>query len=217
MASISTLGIGSGLDLSTLLDKLTTAEQAQLTPITTQQTAYNAKLTAYSTTKSALTAFQTANTALANSKLYQSTSATSSAPSSFTATTDTGATAGNYSIAVSQLAQAQSLTSAKYSSTSSNIGTSGASNRTLSISLAGSSSPVNISLSDSQTTLTGVRDAINGANAGVNASIIQVDSGSYQLVLTSASTGTSNGITISVSGDDTLQSALGYDAVVVMA
>lgn len=55
MASISNLGVGSGLPLSTMLDSLTTAEKASLKPISTQQTAYTAKLSAYATLKSSLT------------------------------------------------------------------------------------------------------------------------------------------------------------------
>ncbi|SUB16278.1 Flagellar cap protein [Pantoea agglomerans] len=51
MASISNLGVGSGLPLSTMLDSLTTAEKASLKPISTQQTAYTAKLSAYATLK----------------------------------------------------------------------------------------------------------------------------------------------------------------------
>ena len=64
MASISTLGVGSGLQLGDILDSLTAAQKAQLTPISKQQTSYTAKLSAYGTLKSALESFQTANTAL---------------------------------------------------------------------------------------------------------------------------------------------------------
>jgi len=212
MATISSLGIGSGLDLNTLLDNLTAAEKGALTPITTQQTAYTAKLTAYGTLKSALSAFQTANTALASADIYKSSNAVSSASSSFTATSATGAAAGKYTIAVSQIAQAQSLTSAKVTGNTSNIGTAGATNRTLTITQPGSTKPISISLTDSQTTLSGVRDAINNADAGVSASIIKVDSTNYQLILTSDTTGTDGAMSISVSGDDALQSFIGYDA-----
>lgn len=64
MASISTLGVGSGLDLSSILDSLEAAEKSTLTPISKQQSSYTAKLSAYGTLKSALESFQTANTAL---------------------------------------------------------------------------------------------------------------------------------------------------------
>ena len=44
MATISSLGIGSGLDLSGLLDDLESAEQEKLTPIVSQQQSYKTKL-----------------------------------------------------------------------------------------------------------------------------------------------------------------------------
>lgn len=49
MASISTLGVGSGLDLSSILDSLEAAEKSTLTPISKQQSSYTAKLSAYGT------------------------------------------------------------------------------------------------------------------------------------------------------------------------
>ncbi|EHX8516387.1 TPA: flagellar cap protein FliD N-terminal domain-containing protein, partial [Escherichia coli] len=55
MASISSLGVGSGLDLSSILDSLTAAQKATLTPISNQQSSFTAKLSAYGTLKSALT------------------------------------------------------------------------------------------------------------------------------------------------------------------
>ncbi|NQF21278.1 flagellar filament capping protein FliD, partial [Enterobacter hormaechei] len=106
MASISSLGIGSGLKLADILDSLTTAEKAQLTPISKQQTSYTAKLSAYGTLKSSLEAFQTANTALNKADLFTATS-TSSSSTAFSATTTGSAIAGKYTISVSQLAQAQ--------------------------------------------------------------------------------------------------------------
>ena len=54
MASISSLGVGSGLDLSSILDSLTAAQKATLTPISNQQSSFTAKLSAYGTLKSAL-------------------------------------------------------------------------------------------------------------------------------------------------------------------
>ncbi|MEC3939854.1 flagellar cap protein FliD N-terminal domain-containing protein, partial [Leclercia adecarboxylata] len=66
MASISSLGAGTSLDLNTLYDNLQTAEQTKLTPITQQQTSYKAKLTAWGVVQTALTKFQTAADALKN-------------------------------------------------------------------------------------------------------------------------------------------------------
>jgi flagellar hook-associated protein 2 len=211
MASISTLGIGSGLDLSSILDSLTTAEKASLTPISTQQTAYTAKLSAYATLKSSLSTFQTANTKLNDADLFTATSATSSS-SAFSATTSGSTVAGKYTVSVSQLAQAQTLTSAVQTSNTTALGDSSASSRTLSITLKDGTSK-DITLTSDQTSLTGMRDAINGADAGVSATIIKVGDGSYRLSLTSSETGSDNAVSkIAVTGDDTLQGIIGYDA-----
>ncbi|KNC08365.1 flagellar capping protein [Pantoea sp. RIT-PI-b] len=211
MASISTLGIGSGLDLSTILDNLTTAEKASLTPISNQQTAYTAKLSAYATLKSSLSTFQTANTALNSADLFSATSASSSS-SAFSATTSGSVVAGKYTISVSQLAQAQTLTSAVQTSNTTALGDSSASSRTLSITLKDGTSK-DIALTSDQTSLTGMRDAINSADAGVSATIIKVGDGSYRLSLTSSETGSDNAVSkIAVTGDDTLQGIVGYDA-----
>ncbi|MCV5554628.1 flagellar filament capping protein FliD, partial [Escherichia coli] len=109
MASISSLGVGSGLDLSSILDSLTAAQKATLTPISNQQSSFTAKLSAYGTLKSALTTFQTANTALSKADLFSATSTTSST-TAFSATTAGNAIAGKYTISVTHLAQAQTLT-----------------------------------------------------------------------------------------------------------
>ncbi|ERK17902.1 Flagellar hook-associated protein FliD [Pantoea sp. AS-PWVM4] len=211
MASISTLGVGSGLDLSSILDSLETAEKASLDPISTQQTAYTAKLSAYGTLKSALTTFQTANTALNDADLFTATSATSSS-SAFSATTSGSTVAGNYTISVSQLAQAQTLTSATQTSNSTALGDSSASSRTMTITLVDGTSK-DITLTSDQTSLTGMRDAINSADAGVTATIIKTGDSSYRLSLTSSETGSDYAVSsISVTGDDTLQGIVGYDS-----
>jgi len=211
MASITTLGVGSGLDLSSILDSLSTAEKASLTPISNQQSAYTAKLSAYGTLSSALTTFQTANTALNSADLFSATTATSSS-SAFSATTSGTVVAGKYNVAVTQLAQAQTLTSAVQTSNTTALGDSSATSRTLTIKLADGTSK-DISLTTDQTSLTGMRDAINGASAGVSASIIKVADGSYRLSLTASKTGEANAVSsISVTGDDTLNNIVGFDS-----
>ncbi|ORM68274.1 flagellar filament capping protein FliD [Pantoea rwandensis] len=216
MATITNLGVGSGLNLSDILDSLSTAEKASLTPISTQQSAYTAKLSAYGTLSSALTTFQTANTALNSADLFSATTATSSS-SAFSATTSGTVVAGKYNVAVTQLAQAQTLTSAVQTSNTTALGDSSATSRTLTIKLADGTSK-DIALTTDQTSLTGMRDAINGASAGVSASIIKVADGSYRLSLTSSKTGEANAVSsISVSGDDTLNNIVGFDSTKVDA
>lgn len=212
MATISSLGTGSGLPLSTLLDNLTTAEKKRLTPITTQQKSYSSKLTAYGSLKSAMQAFSDATNAMAKASIYKSTTVTSSNTGAFTATTAAGAAAGKYSVTVSQLAQAQTLVSGKTADTTTALGSTTGGDRTLTIAQGNGDDPMVIKLSDSQTSLGEIRDAINAANGGVNASIVKVSDSDYQLVLTSNDTGTSSEMTVSVTGDDKLNDFIGYTA-----
>lgn len=207
MASVSSLGVGSGLDLSSILDSLQTAEKASLKPISTQQSAYTAKLSAYGTLKSALTTFQTANTTLNNADLFSAAKTTSSS-TAFSATSSTGAVAGKYTVSVSKLATAQTLTSAAQTTNSTAIASA---DSTLTIQQGGDKTPVTIALTAANSSLTGIRDAINKANAGVTASVIKVADGSYRLSMTANDTGSDNAMTLSVSGDSTLQSFLAYD------
>ena len=60
MASISSIGIGSNLDLQSLLDKLQTNENTALDQINTQATSYQSQLSGYGTVKSVLDAYSAA-------------------------------------------------------------------------------------------------------------------------------------------------------------
>src|SRR5476649_2936051 len=216
-AAISSLGVGSGLDLASLLTSLQTQEQTRLNPITAAQTSNNAKLTAYGTLTSALATFSTASQALTVPTLY--TAKVASTNDGFTAAVGATATSGSYSISVQQLAAAQSLSSSHiFTDTSTAVLNSTTSNSTvqsLSIQI-GTATAVKIPLTAAQTSLTGIRDAINGGNAGVTASLVQSGDNGYQLVVTSNTSGTASDITMAVTtdgtgtGDTALQQMLTY-------
>ncbi|CNH35340.1 flagellar filament capping protein FliD [Yersinia pekkanenii] len=208
MASISALGTGSGLELGTLLSQLSAAEQTRLTPLTTQQTSYKGKLTAYGVLQSALAKLETASAALKKADTLNST-AVSGSNTAFSATTDSAASAGTYSIAVTNLAKAQSLLSADVANSTDKLGNDNAT-RTITITQPGKKDPLEISLTSEQTSLTGIRDAINKQEGGVSASIVKADDNTYYLALTSKDTGTQSEMTISVAGDDTLNDFLNY-------
>ena len=208
MAGVSTLGIGSGLKLSDILDKLTSAEKQVLAPVSKQQSAATARLSAYGTLKTAVQAFQTANSKLQEAGLYTQTT-TSSSSTAFSTDSNGSAVAGKYSISVTQLAQAQTLTSAAKGDIKSSVGSDAAS-RTLKI-LSEDGKETSITLTQDQTSLTALRDTINKANAGVSASIIRVSDASYRLSMTSTQTGTGHAVkAISVEGDNTLQDFIGF-------
>ena len=196
-ASITSLGVGSGLDLESILESLEESKTASLLdPITTQEESVEAEISAYGTLTSALDKLQTAAAALADSSLYEALT-TSISGSGVSVTTSSDAVAGSYSIEVTQLAQAQSLATSGISDTSSTLGTG-----TLTLQV-GSSDAVSITLDSSNNTLSGLRDAINAADAGVTATLVNDGSDTpYRLVLTSNSTGTQSEISVSYSSDD---------------
>ncbi|MEG7406012.1 flagellar filament capping protein FliD [Serratia marcescens] len=211
MATISSLGLGSGLDLNGLLDKLTKAEQQRLTPYTTKQSSYNAQLTGYGTLKGALEKFDNLSKEMAKEDFSKATTATEH--DAFKITTNAKAVPGNYVVEVKKLAQAQTLTTqAKVSDQGAKLGTEGATDRSLTITAGNPPKETKIPLSDDQTSLLELRDAINGAKAGVTASIMRVGDNDYQLAISSSTTGENNKISLQVDNDKQLGDILNYNA-----
>jgi flagellar hook-associated protein 2 len=190
-------GIGSGLDIESLVAQLVSAEAQPVNArLNGQELELEAELSAYGTLKSALTTFQTSVDKMAGTDAFQVYDATSSDDTLFTATASSSAAAGNYDIEITQLAQVAKLRSADFTDSSEVIGTG-----TLDISLGADT--FQITIDGSNNTLSNIRDAINAAsdNPGVTASLITVDSGT-QLILTSDKTGSSNTITVAAVDDD---------------
>jgi flagellar hook-associated protein 2 len=203
MATISSLGTGSGLNLSGMLTQLMAIEQQPVNLINTKEASFQAKLTAYGTLKSAVASFQTTSDALAASTLFDSNTATSSNTSVINATASTAAKTGSYSLNVVAKAQAQTLASATFASMSDPL--NGTSAGKLKIELGtydstgntfttnSSKDPVTIDVA-ANASLSDIRDAINKANAGVTASLVSVGSAGYKLSITSDNTGASNSV-----------------------
>ena len=113
-----------------------------------------------------------------------------------TATTSSTAVAGTYSLEVTALAttQRQAL-GTTYAAGDPVLDFGTDSTRTLTLTKGGT--PVDITLDSSQNTLSGVRDAINNAAAGVSATIVTDTSGKQNLLLTASSGGTAGAVSIS--------------------
>lgn len=215
MASISSLGVGSGLDLSGLLDQLRSAERQKLQPITSQVSEEKAKISAYGRLQSGLSEFRDTVSKLNDGSLYQGLSA-SVLGEGMTATTDEAASPGRYEVAVTQTARAGSLASTGETDTTTPL--TGA-NATLDLTF-GDGTPKSIDLAEGAS-LEDIRDTVNGdPDAGVDASII-FDGTDHRLVLSSRESGDAAGVAdmsftnlaggVTLSGDtDTLQA--GRDA-----
>ncbi|MDF6804817.1 hypothetical protein NLR00_23200, partial [Escherichia coli] len=159
---------------------------------------------AVGTLKSALSTFQTALSSLTSASNYSAMKASGYDTSMLSASVTGSAPAGSYAVNVTQLAQSQVLAAQGQASTTTAIG-SGAST-TISFSVGavsggslsggkytgstftqnGNLAGGSITIDSSNNTLAGIRDAINSANLGGSASIVNDGSGSpYRLVLTS--------------------------------
>jgi flagellar hook-associated protein 2 len=213
MATISSLGVGSGLDLSTLLTNLMTAEQQPLLALQKKEASVQARISALGTLKGSLSALQTAAQSLIPATGQSATAKFSTFSAAVTdntiasATASTGAVKGSYPLEVTALAQAQRLTSPASTDTAGTAALTAAlaTGGTLKIELgaligttgsfsfaADSARELNVTIA-AGSTLDQVRDAINAAatDSRVSATIINGDGGK-QLVLTSGKSGTAN-------------------------
>ncbi|MRR50889.1 MAG: flagellar hook protein [Rhodocyclaceae bacterium] len=191
-STISSLGVGSGLDLNGIVSKLMAVERQPLTALATKEAGYQAKISAFGSIKGVLTDLQSAANTLSQPGIFTGLSATSSSTSVLTASASTTASEGAYSIGVTQLAKYHAVRSTGNYTATTNTFTQG----TLAITI-GSGTAVNVTIDGTNNTLSGIRSAINSANAGVTASI--VNDGSYQrLLLTSNTLGSSGAIGVAV-------------------
>jgi len=204
--TLSSAGVGSGLDVQSIVTALVNAESIPLNSLKTAETTLQTKLSTFGTVQSYLSAFRDAAAALSHGSTFAQTVGSSSSPGVVDITTGANTPEGNYTVEVQQLAASQTLATGAYASSDALVGQG-----SLSIQLgtigsdgtsftAGSSSAVNISVSATDT-LANVRDKINSSGAGVTASILNDGSGS-RLVLKSTNTGAANAFTVTATDSD---------------
>lgn len=192
MASISSLGVGSGLDLETMVTKLMTAERAPIDALTTKITSAQTKISLYGTLSTKLSALQSAADTLQFPSRLAATKATSGDTSIFTATSAFGAATGSYGIEVTQLAAAQKSFSQEY------VAGTTFSPGSLSFTVAGAPA-ASIDLNEvgkTSYTLDEVRDKINAAKIGVTATVINTSNGGQRMILTGDKSGATNGFSL---------------------
>ncbi|HQT26558.1 MAG TPA: flagellar filament capping protein FliD, partial [Burkholderiales bacterium] len=162
--------------------------------------------------------FQSSVASLTSQSTFQNLTATPSDSTVLNASAGTGASVGNYSINVSALAQAQTLVASGQTGTTSSIGTGTSTTLTFDFGTTSGTTftqdptqgTKTVTIDSSNNSLKGIMDAINAANIGVNASIVNDGSSApYRLELTSSS-GANHSMEIAVSGDSTLHSLLSY-------
>jgi flagellar hook-associated protein 2 len=194
---ITSAGVGSGLDVESIITKLMAVEKAPLTALQTRQTTYNSEISALGQVKSDLSALQDAVKAFSTSSGVNAYQATVADNTVATASADSTAVAGSYSVEVQQLASTHKLLSA--------AGADASAGGTLTIAVGSvsggvftaGSAAVNVTI-NAGATLADVASSINAADAGVNATVIHGTSGD-QLVVTSQTSGAAGQVKISSS------------------
>ncbi|MFT6980668.1 MAG: flagellar hook-associated protein 2 [Marinobacter psychrophilus] len=197
MANISSLGIGSGVLTSDLVDQLVKAERAPADNRFTRKTEQSeAMLSAYGKLRSAITELRLPMRQLSSADNLKAFSATSSNEDIGVSVNSAKASRGSYSLDVTSLATAQALASqdvfADRDTTSVGEGK---------LTIAVGDKTANITIDSSNNSLQGLANAINDAGVGVSAGVIDTGNG-FQLVLSADETGTANAVSITATESD---------------
>jgi flagellar hook-associated protein 2 len=193
MATVTASGIGSGLDINSIVSQLVNAERApQANRLDSKEAIIQARLSAYGSLKSALSSFQTSLSALKNADTFGKRSATSSDATVFSATSTTSAAAGIYSVQVEQLATKHKVASQAYTDSATVVGSG-------SLSFTQNGESFSVTIASGEDSLSAIRDAVNNAegNTGITASIVNDQAGAH-LVFSSSKSGVENAIKIDV-------------------
>jgi flagellar hook-associated protein 2 len=216
--AITAAGVGSGLDVESIVTQLMEIERQPITRLENKQSTVNLQISAYGRLTSKVSDFQSAMANLSSASKFKSFSAVSNDESLFTVSASSSAAAGTYNVEVQSVAERSKIATNAFASSSTEVGEGG-----LTISTGTDSFDVSISQNAGNNTLAGIRDAINNAsdNTGVTASIVNDDDGAH-LVLSSDDTGLENALKVTVSDtgdgnntDDLGLSSLAYEKGVV--
>ena len=216
MASIQSLGIGSGLLTSDLVDDIIAAErEATDLRIDAQRAQIEARVSAFGSIRSSVAQLRTAVSGLGSSENLLSNTVASSNEAVVNASATTAAQPGIHSVEVLALARSNTLVSQAFEDTTTPVGTGSLTIRLGTTTFNGTQyesftensegAGGTIEIDESNSSLTGIRDAVNEADAGVNASIVN-DGAGFRLVFTAAQTGAENSIEVVV--DETEQPGL---------
>lgn len=207
MATFTSLGIGSGVDLNSMVTQLVALERAPLTQLNTAAKKLQTQVSSFGQIQSLFGSLQDAANKLSNNSLWTQGVASSADTTVVAASGGAGAAAGNYAVTVEALAGNQTLASATSLPSATTLVGAG----TLAITLgtwaagqtsfdAGSAPAVNIDVTNTDTLQT-LRDKINGAGAGVTATLV-TDASGVRLSLRSTESGAANGFTVVATDSD---------------
>ncbi len=208
MASTNQIsGLSSGFDWRSMVDQLMAIEKRPVDLIEKQKTQYETQLTEWRSFNTQLLSLKTAAEALSKpvnfntfSSSMTSDNADIDAEDLLSVSTNSHAEKGTYTITINNIATAQKIGSASFASGTNDLG----SGYNGDIIINGKT--ITISETDG---LDDVRNKINGADAGVTASLIRYSDTDYRLNLTSDDTG-AEGISLENGSATDILQALGW-------
>ncbi len=200
MATISATGVGSGLDIQSIVSELMAVERQPLERLQVRQSQLEAQISAYGQLSSVLSSFQSAMSQLSTVSALKLFNGTSSNPDVVNVTPTSNAEIGSFGVEVIRIAQNHKMGSKEILDTA----TFGGRRQNDGLHIRVGSDPANTISVDLSTakTLSEIRTAINDDpnNPGVTATIINGDNNRQKLILTANDSGADNALSISTSG-----------------
>ena len=212
MSSITSTGLGSGLDINSIVTAIVNAEKdPALAKMTKAAGKATAQISAFGMLNSELSSFKSSYKDLGRSSSFSAATYTSSDSGILDAKMGVGAETGTWEFEVKKRAQAHTIVTTaanSFSSVNDPIGTGEISFRFGSYSADGNTFSVDankpiekLTIDSSNNSLSSMRDTINEGDYSVSASIIN-DGTNYRLVLTSKETGEKSAIEMTAVDDD---------------
>jgi flagellar hook-associated protein 2 len=198
MATISTPGVGSGLDVRSIVSQLVALEKQPLNQLQTKASSLQTKMSSYGRIKSELASVQDAAAALLTKPAWDSKTFASENISAVSGSAQAGALAASFAVQVTQLAQSQSARSAPVTSNTAlgsegrlDIRTGAWSGNTFT---AGSGSITSVAIAETDS-LTDIAAKINASGAGLSAFVVR-SGAEERLLMRGNSTGQESGFEI---------------------
>ena len=194
---ISSAGIGSGLDVASIVNQLVAAERSPTAArIDRTERQVNGQISALGALRSAFDGLRSAVTKVSSDDSALARKSSLPPEPNFSASAAPGAAIGKYSVEVIALATAHKVSTGAYADSETAVGTG-------TLTITSGETTFEIEIDAENNSLADIRDAINKATdgKGVTASIINADDGAH-LVFTATETGIANKLSISASGGD---------------
>jgi len=199
--TMSVGGLASGLDTNSIISKIMDYARLPQKNMQADKVIAQTKLAAWQGVNTRVLALQTQCDSIADLADFKVSTLTSSDESIISGSATSSAATGTYNLKVTQRAQVHQVTANQsYASLSEAVGTG-----TLNFSFASDATKnFSVEIDSANNTLSGIRDAINRADEGVKAVIINTGAASnpqYKLLLTGTDSGADSQFTVSAPFD----------------